>query len=111
MIYKEPYPMGGTDGDPLPRDKKEAIMKYIHIYHMDGNYEKREAPTKPTLKEMQELVGGYIEPLQVRHEGKSRTMVVNEEGLLMNLPRNPGASAIAGTVIVGNVFILEGYRL
>ena len=86
-------------------------MKYLHIYKADGTYEKREAPTKPTLKQMQELVGGYIESVRVEHEEHMRTMVVNEEGFLMGLGFNLNASQIAHRQIVGNVFILEGYRL
>jgi len=77
----------------------------------DGTYKKREAPSKPSLEEMQQIVGGYIEPLRVEHEGHIRTMVVNEEGKLIRLPLNIRASEIAGREIVGNVFILEGYRM
>ncbi len=86
-------------------------MKYLHIYKADGSYEKREAPTKPTLVEMQALVGGYIEFVSVTHEGHKRTMVVDEEGLICARPRyNKRASILADKVIVGDVFVMEGYR-
>lgn len=85
-------------------------MKYLHIYKADGTSEKREAPTKPTLEEMQKLVGGYIEFVSVLHEGHNRTMVVNEEGLIHNLPLNEEAKKLTGTHIVGDVFVMEGYR-
>ncbi len=86
-------------------------MKYIHIYKTDNSYEKREASTKPDLEEMQRIVGGYIEPLRVCHEGHTRTMVVNEDGISLGLHVNHAASRIAGRPIVGDVFILEGYRV
>jgi len=85
-------------------------MKYIHIYKTDGTHEKRKTPTKPSLEEMQRLVGGYIEPLKVVHEGHTRTMMVNEDGRRLDLPFNAKASLIARRSIYGNVFILEGYR-
>ena len=46
-----------------------------------------------SLQELQGFVGGYIE--LVRLPGK-QFMVVNEEGLLKDLPSNFGASLIAG---------------
>ena len=52
----------------------------------------------PSLKQMQEMVGGYIELVRVLREdlpGFAYTyMVVNEEGLLDKLPENPRATAI-----------------
>lgn len=88
-----------------------AEKKFLHIYLTDGSVEKRHAPKKPTLEEMQELVGGYIEFVNVTHEGHKRTMVVNEEGLLQDVViHNAKASAIAQRVIVGTAFVMEGYR-
>lgn len=46
---------------------------------------------KFTLAELQDMVGGYIQ-LVSTHDG--RQMFVNEEGLLMNLPRNAKASEV-----------------
>jgi len=66
---------------------------------------------KPDLKQMQTWVGGLIEPMHIRYNGKAATMVVNEEGLLESLEMNLVASRIAGQVVVGDVFILEGWRL
>lgn len=59
-------------------------MKYTLI-HPSG---KREvAPwTKPTLQELQNAVGGYIE--HVRLQGNAH-MYVNEDGMALNLPFNP----------------------
>lgn len=86
-------------------------MKYIHIIKANGTYKKQEVVNLPTLREMQMLVGGDILAIQVKYEGENRTMIVNEDGFLMGLPPNKKASLIVGSPIVGNVLILEGYRL
>lgn len=84
--------------------------KVIHIYNTDGSYLRIPRDKKPTLQEMQSVVGGYIECLKVTHEGHTRTMVVNEEGLILGFPDNPEASEIAGRPIVGNAIVLEGWK-
>ena len=53
-----------------------------------------------TLKEMQELVGGYIEFVYTE---KKLVLIVNEEGLIISLPVNQMASEVADQVIVGDV--------
>jgi len=53
-----------------------------------------------TLKEMQELVGGYIEFIYTE---KKLVLIVNEEGLIISLPVNQMASEIANQVVVGDV--------
>jgi hypothetical protein len=64
------------------------------------------------LETLQEAVGGYIKPL--RFPGGGGYMIVNEEGLLMKLPVNETATAIASCCwprldmpIVGNVVICD----
>ena len=59
----------------------------------------------PTLKEMQKLVGGYIEVIYL---DSGDQMIVDEEGLLKQKEINRDASIIKGNVIVGNVIILKG---
>ena len=75
---------------------------------------------KPTLKEMQKLVGGYIEVIRpmVRariHEDNGKvytgTMVVNEDGKRLDLPFNAKASLLTQRTILGDVFILVGWRI
>lgn len=56
------------------------------------------------LKELQEFVGGYIELVHL--EG-NKEMVVNEEGLIYELPANEEASLLAGTLIVGDVLVCD----
>lgn len=52
-----------------------------------------------TLKKMQTLVDGYIEFVYT----KELVLIVNEEGLLRELPVNINASRIAGRPLVGDV--------
>ena len=86
--------------------KKEVI-------YLDTNEEvnKKENAKKPTLEEMQKYVDGWIQPLKVKFDGRICTMIVNEEGLIRQLPYNHTASVISGRCIVGKVIILVGYRL
>ncbi|KKM07213.1 hypothetical protein LCGC14_1736140 [marine sediment metagenome] len=72
----------------------------------DGSHGQVDLGQLLTLEEMQGLVGGYIERISVRYEGKLRDMWVNEEGLLDSLPQNHEASRIARRLIVGDVFII-----
>lgn len=57
-----------------------------------------------TLEALQAAVDGYIETLQLIPD--QVVMIVNEEGLLRGLAPNPFASAIAGTMIVGNALVV-----
>lgn len=54
------------------------------------------------LKSMQDAVGGYIEPLYTSQV----VILVNEEGLLQNLPLNIECSAMAGQPLVGDCLVL-----
>lgn len=75
---------------------------------------------KPSLKEMQAMVGGYIEPIRPMvkariHEDNGMvytgTMVVNEDGIRLDLPFNAKASLLTQRTIRGDVFILVGWRI
>ena len=66
---------------------------------------------RPTLKEAQLIVGGWIEFVKV----KGKTLVVDEEGRMKNKPvnrqiTNKYGSQIYGGYIVGDVIVLEGWR-
>ncbi len=73
------------------------------IIRLDGSRETLTPENREvfSLKEMQGVVGGYIEfvclPAQV--------MVVNEDGLSLGLLPNPEASSLAGRPIVGDVLV------
>lgn len=63
-----------------------------------------------SLKEMQSIVGGYIEryPNNVEIDGKSYDVIVNEEGLINNLPINEDLLDKFGITICGNAILIEG---
>jgi hypothetical protein len=70
-------------------------------------------PESPSLKEMQDLVGGYIELVYLNEK---QFMVVNEDGHSLGLPYNQAANNILAiqrpefsqrNVIVGNVFLID----
>ena len=60
---------------------------------------------QPTLEEAQAFVNGYVELLVL---SKDEQIVINEEGLLKELPINYWASLKSGRIIVGNVILLKG---
>ena len=66
---------------------------------------------EPLYKTIGKTVGGYIEIVRPRGLPDPYCMVVNEEGLLMDLPLNITGSKLYGTQdhgfpIVGNIVIL-----
>lgn len=85
------------------------IEKGIIVLRADGSREEKEC-IKPSLSEMQALVGGYCRPVRCRWEGKMRTMIINEEGTFLELPVNQTASEAYGGLIVGDAAVLIGYQ-
>ena len=71
---------------------------------------------RPLHNELGEVVGGWIEHVHPRLLPPPYCMIVNEEGLLLQLPMNLIGSALYGTgshgnPIVGNIVLLkDGYR-
>jgi hypothetical protein len=68
---------------------------------------------KPTLKELQEIVGGYIEVVyRTRFNPTFQgQMIVNEDGYSMSLPVNTKGTEVYGDPnrqTVGNIVILTG---
>lgn len=62
-----------------------------------------------SLEECQAMVDGYIEvALRVTVEGVKMIVLVNEEGLIENLPYNPAASLMCGMDLVGPVAVIPG---
>ena len=57
----------------------------------------------PTLKEAQEFVGGLVQMIDLP---SGQQLLVNEEGLLKDLPLNFEASELAGHLIVGPALVL-----
>jgi len=55
------------------------------------------------IKGLQDLVGGYVQEVHILDGG---VMLVDEDGLMKQLPPNPWATRIAGTPIVGTAVIV-----
>jgi|TARA_R110000824_G_scaffold107156_2_gene253161 hypothetical protein len=77
----------------------------------DGSIQKMDSPT---LEQMQEAVGGYIEviPCHYQAENEVYTMcIVNEEGIIHNLEPNMVASRICERPIVGPSIFLQANEM
>jgi len=82
----------GTNPNTLEKE-----MQMMHVFE----------DRAPTLQEAQKIVGGLVE--MVRSPTNSDWQIlVNEEGLLEQLPFNEEATKICGTGIVGPAIILKG---
>ncbi len=57
-----------------------------------------------SLEKLQEAVGGYIEIVTIDRE---MCLIINEEGLLMELSLNDWASQMLGRPIVGDVIYMR----
>jgi hypothetical protein len=68
----------------------------------DGTIEEVAINKDNSLKQKQELVGGYIELIYL---ADNKVMIVNEEGLIHGLPFNTKATKIAKKYIVGNALL------
>lgn len=85
-------------------------MKTGKIYRTNGNIEDKSFKKKNvTLKEMQEVVGGYIEFLYLKD---NLVMVVNEDGKIVDLPFNAKATELIkenniNDNIVGDVLVIN----
>ena len=62
---------------------------------------------RPSLEKAQELVGGLVEMVHLPHRPELQVLV-NEEGLLKDLPLNVEASKLCMQPIVGDVVVLKG---
>ena len=72
------------------------------IIKSNGTEEEIVIDKQNSLEQLQKIVGGYIEVVPI---AGGKTLVVNEEGLLQQLPLNYKASAIAHGTIVGDVVL------
>jgi hypothetical protein len=71
------------------------------LYKTDGTTEEHTPDGKKiTLAQAQGLVGGYVELVRL---GKKGVLLVDEEGLIKQLPINHQASKLAGKLLVGPV--------
>ena len=90
--------------------RKEEEMVKGKIVKTDGYVEDREWPTVPSLEEMQKIVGGYIERVTARSLDieEDYEVIVNEEGLVLDLAFNKAAKDITGHTFFGDVLIFKG---
>lgn len=73
---------------------KETIT--VRVYTTSGgNPTNKEVST---LKELQDIVKGYVEVVY----DQNQVFVVNEDGLSLNLPRNPYFPHLVGNVVVAD---------
>jgi hypothetical protein len=85
-------------------------MKEPTILRADGTTEKFGFEgVEPSLKEMQEVVGGLIDLV---HLNGGMSLVVNDEGLVYNMPLNRGATSLymahgGGTPLVGDAILIS----
>ena len=76
------------------------------LIQVDGT-SKEVTLTGNTLRELQKLVGGYIEVVSgIILDRPDIVMVINEEGKLMGLPTNIIASILYGDTIVGDAILI-----
>jgi|TARA_R110000751_G_scaffold59335_4_gene124627 hypothetical protein len=81
------------------------MIKYIKVFEARGSeYEEILQKGRGQLQQLQDIVGGYIEVVQL---GGGEIAIVNEEGLIHGLPYNPNASMVAGQDLVGDVVIMD----
>lgn len=96
--------------------KKSAQIREILI--SESAWEEMTCLFAPSLADMQQLVGGYIEavklnPVIVHENIRYCWLVINEEGKLLSLPVNKNATILVKSVIgpddyiVGNALMLE----
>jgi hypothetical protein len=94
-------------------------MRRAFIIHPDGHTEVTMLLKKPGLDQHYAWIGtDVIQTISCRHEGKVRTMIIDEEGKIHGKPYNPFASALfhdlhpecRGDPIVGTAVVLDGYR-
>lgn len=82
-----------------------AKRKYkITVYYVEGPVVERIESKKPEYAELRAWVGGLIQYVPLRKMGKE--LIVNEEGLIIGLPRNPHKpTATIGTIWEGEPFV------
>lgn len=91
--------------------------QFIEVINLNGTktkYEKRNA----NLKWLQHKVGGYIQVVNCKRNGKLCEMIINEEGKVLEMPMNIAATMLyreahtgSGDWIAGVAVVLVGFNL
>tara|TARA_R110002012_G_scaffold61065_4_gene160045 strand:- start:1149 stop:1730 length:582 start_codon:yes stop_codon:yes gene_type:complete len=112
ISYERPEPWLCRDSPPSLEEVTEDCeecggLGTVQIINLDSEEKMLTTITdkRPTLKEAQDIVGGYVEMVI---DTDLMQLMVDEEGLLKNLPFNPEASKMADRHIVGNALVLKG---
>ena len=73
--------------EPQQEQEESKPDKWAHVYYPNGDFQETQPNNGSTfeLKELQEVVGGYIEIVRLND---GRVIIVNEDGLSLNLPVN-----------------------
>ena len=98
--------------EPQQEQEESKPDKWAHVYYPNGDFQETQPNNGSTfeLEEMQEIVGGYIEIVRLND---GRVIIVNEDGLSLNLPVNIEATNIlrrdhsTTQYIVGNAIVCD----
>jgi len=87
-----------------PARSLSDAMGYSLKFDGSSDVSNPENGTDYTLEEIQEAVGGLVQIVSTKYND-DKILVVNEEGLIHNLPLNWRATELAGQPIVGNALL------
>jgi hypothetical protein len=105
---------------------ENKVISLIQLKNKPLEWEQKEIiysnDKEPTGKELREMVGGWLEMVNVIYEGRQCQAIINEEGKLNNLPVNYEATSMyhsylhengyhVDDVIVGNIAIMTNFEL
>ena len=93
----------------------------IKVLYPEGISAIQDSELKPTLEDLQRIVGGYLEPISVLNEDTPRrlyrTMLVDEDGRQKQRPLNAEATRLyraawgSTPAIVGTAVLLMNFKL
>lgn len=90
-------------------NKNNEMDNLMLIIKTNGDIAYVRFDKKPSLKQMQDLVGGYIEPTTLPYldEQGDYIAIVNEEGMLNRLPVNHMVYTLFGAYLYGDIIIMK----
>ena len=104
--------------DPIPDDG----FKWI-LHKTDGTQVVSIEQARPSLQEMQGMVGGYIERVKIWDGETPKDMIVNEDGIALDMEPNYKGTMLYGDtvlkntgrksyhIVVGPVIVFENFNL
>ena len=91
--------------------EKEGVLKKLLIIQPDGTQEKKVIKEEPTLRQLQEWVGGLIDITSGVYKKMQVDVIVNDDGIGLGLKQNLRASIVCDKHIVGPAVICENFKL